>query len=250
MLSPLITATNLGVTLGGKTLLQDVNLSLHANEIVTLVGPNGAGKSTLLRAMLGLLAPTSGRVERQADLVIGYTPQRIHLDPVLPLRVHRFLRLSGSFSDAQIEQALSRVGVEAVIASFVCDLSGGELQRVLLARALLRSPDILVLDEPTQGVDLMGQTDLYRCIADIKREQGCGVLLVSHDLNIVMAETDRVICLHHHICCEGQPEAVSQDPAFARLFGPEAGRQFALYAHHHNHAHDVGGDIKGEGSDV
>lgn len=248
MSSPLITASHVGVSFGQRQVLTDVSLTLSAGEIVTLVGPNGAGKSTLLRILLGLMSPTSGQVHRARGAVIGYTPQKLPVDPILPMRVERFLRLAGRFTQAQIMSTLADVGVAGLLNQGIANLSGGEWQRVLLARALLRSPDLLILDEPTQGVDLIGQTELYRCISRIREQRGCGVLLVSHDLNVVMAQTDRVVCLHHHICCEGQPQAVSQDPAFTKLFGAQVGRQFALYTHHHNHAHDVRGDVKGEDS--
>lgn len=228
----------------GRPVLQDVSLTLHAGEIVTVIGPNGAGKTCLVRIALGLLTPDSGRRTLAAGLRIGYMPQKLGLNESLPLNVRRFLGLSRpGLTTATLQQALDEVGAGHVLASPVTRLSGGELQRVLLARALLREPALLVLDEPAQGVDVTGQEELYELIARMRRERGCAVLMVSHDLHLVMAATDRVLCLNHHVCCEGHPETVSGDPEFQRLFGLTRSTGLAVYSHHHDHRHDCHGDV-------
>ncbi len=218
-------------------MLQDINLALQPGEIVTVIGPNGAGKTTLLRLLLGLSKPTSGKVWRRPGLGLGYMPQRLQIDPSMPMSVARFLQLGQPQVD--VREALSRVGADRLADTGLAELSGGEMQRVLLARAASRKPQLLVLDEPTQGVDLGGQGEVYRLIAALRDELGCGVLLVSHDLHLVMAATDKVLCINQHICCEGLPEQVSRDPAYLELFGDKV----VPYTHQHNHEHDFGGDI-------
>jgi len=231
------------LALGGRTVLEGVGLVVKRREIVTLIGPNGAGKTTLVRIVLGLVAPDSGRVWRAPGLRVGYVPQRLAIDPVLPLTVRRLLALTHPVGDAAATAALAEVGVDYLAGFAVSDLSGGELQRVLLARALLRAPDLLVLDEPLQGVDVAGQTALFEVIAAVRHRHGCGVLLVSHDLHLVMAGTDQVVCLNRHVCCSGTPEAVSRHPAYAALLGPAAARSLAVYSHHHDHRHDLAGEV-------
>ena len=226
------------VELARGEILAGVSLEIARGEIVTIVGPNGAGKTTLLRVLLGLLQPTSGQVVRTPGLRIGYMPQRIQIDPVLPLSVRRFLTLTGHRSRADLEQVLGEVGALAVIDSPIQGLSGGETQRVLLARALLRDPDLLVLDEPIQGVDVQGQLELFALIGRLRKERGCAVLMVSHDLHLVMAATDRVVCLNRHVCCTGTPEAVQGSAAFVELFSPQVVANLAIYAHQHDHRHD------------
>jgi zinc transport system ATP-binding protein len=237
----ILTGFGLGVVKSGRTLLSDIDIALQPGEIVTLVGPNGAGKTTLVRVLLGLEPPTSGRLERARDLVIGYVPQKFDVDPALPMKVARFLSLGLSINPAQIGAALREVGAERVSARQVAQLSGGELQRVVLARALLRNPHLLVLDEPVRGVDHVGEAELYALINQVRTERGLSVLLVSHDLHIVMAQSDRVICINQHVCCSGRPEAVAQHPEYARLFGADAARAFAVYTHSHDHGHDLAG---------
>ena len=224
-----------------RSVLENVNLQLNKGEIVTLIGPNGAGKTTLVRIVLGLLKPTAGNRKVHRNLRIGYMPQKLQIDPSMPLSVARFLGLAGA-SKSEIRNALARTKVEHIIKSPVQNLSGGEMQRVLLSRALLRKPNLLVLDEPVQGVDVTGQRELYRLIAQLRDETGCGVLMVSHDLHLVMAATDNVICLNNHICCSGHPSQVSQHPAYLRLFGGESD-ELAVYSHHHDHNHDLDGHI-------
>lgn len=238
----LLSARGLCVQADNRLLLDRINLDLHEGEIVTVIGPNGAGKTTLLKALLGLIAPSAGSVTRTDALRIGYMPQKLLLNPLLPMTVQRFLRQTNS-SDAAIVSALTETGVAGLLQQSLHKVSGGELQRVLLARALLRRPQLLVLDEPAQGVDVCGQADLYRLIADLRNRYHCGVLLVSHDLHLVMAATDTVICLNQHICCQGHPEHVSQHPEYLQLFGRHIADDIAVYTHHHDHDHDLHGNV-------
>ncbi len=243
----LVKGSNLGLTFGHQIILQDVNLELERGKVVTLIGPNGAGKSSLVRLVLGLQTPTTGNISRRDGLSIGYMPQKLHLDASLPITVERFLKLAVK-SHLAIDSCLELTGVAHLKQSPMHYLSGGETQRVLLARALLRNPDLLVLDEPAQGVDIAGQARLYELITDIRDQHQCGVLMVSHDLHLVMAATDTVICLNQHICCHGHPEAVSGHPAYLELFGKTAPTGIAVYTHHHDHDHDMHGNVEGSQS--
>lgn len=237
-LPQLLSLQNVGVRYGEQSVLEQISFDLKQGQIVTLIGPNGAGKTTLVKVVLGLTPPSNGRVKRCGGLRIGYMPQRLHIDPTFPLTLFRFLRLTGATRD-QCKQALTTVGIERLQSSPLQGLSGGELQRALLARALLRRPNLLVLDEPVQGVDVMGQEQLYKLIDSIRKELNCGVLMVSHDLHLVMSATDEVICLNRHICCHGSPQQVSNNPAFTELFGTRT----AFYTHDHDHKHDLHGDV-------
>ena len=242
MSDALIRLEQVGVTFAGEAVLDSIDLSVAPGQIVTLIGPNGAGKTTLVRAVLGLLKPHRGKVWRKPKLRIGYMPQKIQVDATLPLSVLRFLRLVPGVDRAAALSALQEVGAEQVIDNPIQTISGGEMQRVLLARALLRQPELLVLDEPVQGVDIAGQSELYRLIGRLRRRYGCGVLMVSHDLHLVMSATDRVVCLNRHVCCSGHPEQVSSDPVFRELFGNDA-RSLAIYHHQHDHQHDLHGSV-------
>ena len=247
MAEALLQAQQICISYGQQVVLQNVDLSIKAGEIVTLIGPNGAGKTTLVKAALGLVQVDSGSIQRKAGLRIGYMPQRLHIDPSLPITVERFLRLAHR-NKTNIKVAMDEVGAGHLLSSPLQTISGGELQRVLLARALLRDPELLVLDEPVQGVDIAGQSELYQLIERIRDEHQCGVLMVSHDLHLVMAQTDTVICLNQHVCCHGHPEHVSTDPAYLALFGEKYSQSLAVYHHHHDHEHDLHGDVvEGEG---
>jgi zinc transport system ATP-binding protein len=241
MSEPLIAADRLSVYAGGAHILDRVSLAVHPREIVTLIGPNGSGKTTLLKAMLGLVR-AEGEISRRPGLKIGYVPQQFDRDASLPLTVAGFL---GLFAPAKAAgAALARVGIAQAKTRQLGAISGGELARVLLARAIASRPDLLVLDEPMAGVDVAGEAALYHLIAEIRDELGCGVLLVSHDLHVVMAQADRVVCLNRHICCEGDAHTVVRDPAFLDLFGARAAGELALYAHHHDHAHGPSGETE------
>ena len=242
-MSNLVKLENVEVTFGRRRVLSDISLTLSPGKILTLLGPNGAGKSTLVRVVLGLVAPDEGRIHREPKLRIGYVPQKLHLDATLPLTVNRFLRLRPGVRKEEILPALRRVHAGHLADAPMQKLSGGETQRVLLARALLNSPQLLVLDEPTQGVDVNGQVALYDLIDQLRRELNCAVLMVSHDLHLVMAKTDEVLCLNHHICCSGTPDVVSLHPEFISMFGPRGAEQLGIYRHQHNHRHDLQGRI-------
>ena len=242
-LEPLIAARSISVAYGPHVILDGIDISIAPGEIVTVIGPNGAGKTTLIRVLLGLLKPSSGTVERRTGVRVGYLPQRMQFDPVLPLQVNRLMNLTQHSSAVAVGAALAETGVAYLRDAQVGTLSGGELQRVLLARALLRDPDLLVLDEPVQGVDFAGEAALYELIGAIRARRGCGVLMISHDLHVVMAATDRIVCLNRHVCCAGTPEAVSRHPEYARLFGRAAATALAVYTHHHDHRHGFSGEV-------
>jgi zinc transport system ATP-binding protein len=232
----LIAAENLDVAFGRAQVLFGVSLRIERGEIVTVVGPNGSGKSTLLRCLIGAQKPTRGRVLRQAGLRLGYVPQKLHVDPTLPITVRRFLDLPSRVPEVTAHEALARAGAEGLARRQVADLSGGQLQRVLLARAILSEPDILMLDEPTQGLDQPGAAAFYQSLEGIREALGCAILMVSHDLHVVMSASDRVVCLNGHVCCEGAPETVSAAPAYRELFGTGTRGALALYRHEHDHA--------------
>lgn len=234
----LIQTRGLTVRLGGNTVLHHVDLRIEAGEIVTIVGPNGSGKSTLLRALIGAQIPTAGQVSRAGDLRIGYVPQRLHIDPTLPLTVGRFLSLPRRHPARAIRQALEHAGLPDLHGRQMSDLSGGQFQRVLLARALMEEPNLLILDEATQGLDQPGSAAFYHKIETLRSELGCAVLMVSHELHVVMSASDRVICLNGHVCCEGQPEMVAQAAEYRALFGSGTQGALALYRHDHDHHHD------------
>ena len=238
-----------GVRRGGRWLVRGVTFDVRAGEIVTLIGPNGSGKSTTARAVVGILKPDEGTIVRRAGLRVGYVPQKLAIDNALPLTVARLMTLTARHSAAEIAAALEEVGIPHLAGSPVQALSGGEFQRALLARAMLRRPDLLVLDEPVQGVDYTGEAALYELIGRIRDRTGCGILMISHDLHIVMAATDTVICLNGHVCCRGTPRAVAADPGYRRLFGHRAAGALAVYSHDHDHTHLADGRVlHGDGS--
>ena len=234
----LLRAEDVTVRLGGQEVLTGVSLTIEAGEIVTVLGPNGSGKSTLIRAMLGMVPLSGGRVQRAPGLKVGYVPQKLAIDPSLPLTVRRFLSLPHRVTEAEAAAALDRVGMAGKGGRPMAGLSGGQLQRVMLARALLGKPGLLVLDEPTQGLDQPGEAAFYRLIEEVRQDTGAAVLMVSHDLHVVMAASDRVICLNHHICCEGTPRVVSAAPEYRALFGLGTQGALALYQHRHDHSHE------------
>jgi zinc transport system ATP-binding protein len=235
----------ISLSFGQRIILHDVSLEVYPESVLSVIGPNGAGKSTLLKVLLGLQKPDKGTVWQAPGLRIGYVPQKFHVDHLLPLTVARFAGLNQSRRDlGALRAAAEEVGVVHLLEQPVQSLSGGELQRVLLARALLNKPQMLVLDEPGQGVDVGGLGELYQLINRLKKEHGYGVLMVSHDLHLVMEATDQVLCLNRHICCSGQPEAVSRHPEYRRLFGDlRSAVGLAVYTHHHDHQHDMHGCV-------
>lgn len=244
MTAPLISVQDLTLTLNGRAVLENVTTQIQPGEIVTIVGPNGSGKSTFLRALIGAVPAARGRIEKQPGLRIGYVPQKLAVDAALPLTVQRFLGLPRRIPARQAVEALERAGVGDLRHRQMNALSGGQFQRVLLARALLDRPQLLLLDEATQGLDQPGAAAFYQQIEDVRTEMGCAVVMVSHDLHVVMAASDRVLCMNGHICCSGTPEIVASAPEYRALFGSGTKGTFALYrhehAHHHDHEHDHG----------
>lgn len=243
---PLVTCNNVMWRREGMDVLHDISFAIAPKEIVTIIGPNGAGKTSLVNLVIGLEQPSQGFILRKPKLRLGYMPQHLRFDQNLPLTVERFLRLASSDRKALMSYG-ERLGILSLLSQQLQGLSGGELQRVLLTRAVLRKPELLVLDEPTQGVDVIGQAELYRHISELRDELGCGVLMVSHDLHLVMAKTDTVLCLNRHICCHGAPESVAQHPEYLQLFGKQA-EEIAIYTHHHDHEHNLHGDVVVQGS--
>lgn len=234
----LIATQGVSVQIGAKQILSNVDLSIGQGEIVTLVGPNGSGKTTLLKVLIGAQTPTRGAVMREAGLRIGYVPQRLAIERAMPMTVSRWLALSGFASVAERKSIAERVGIVPLLDQQMASLSGGEFQRALLAHALLIRPDLLVLDEPTQGLDQPAVAAFYRLIDEVRREQRCAVLMVSHDLHVVMRSSDHVICLNGHVCCQGTPTLVSAAPEYQALFGFGTEGALALYRHEHDHRHD------------
>lgn len=242
--APLVSLTGAGVYRNGRWLVRGVDFSVRPGEIVTLIGPNGSGKSTSAKMAIGVTKADEGRVERKPGLRVGYVPQRLSVDWTMPLTVRRLMTLTAPLSSVEVNTALESVGIAHLGGAEVQHLSGGEFQRALLARAMARKPDILVLDEPVQGVDFSGEIALYDLITSIRNSTGCGILLISHDLHVVMAETDTVICLNGHVCCRGTPAAVSQSPEYMRLFGAKAAQTLAVYSHDHDHTHLPDGRVQ------
>ncbi len=233
----LITAANVCLHYGDDVVLHDIDFSIQSREIVTILGPNGSGKSSLLRLLIGALQPTAGQVSHRDDLRIGYVPQRLSVDTNLPMSVERFLRLGTRATSFQRKKWIEQIDIKRLLPMQVSQLSGGQLQRVMLAHALLDDPNILILDEATQGLDQQGEASFYRLIEQVRAEQACAVLLVSHDLHVVMSASDRVVCLNGHVCCEGAPTIVSAAPEYRALFGLGTEGALALYRHDHDHTH-------------
>lgn len=241
---PLLQLSNAGVERAGRWLVRGVEFAVCAGEIVTMIGPNGSGKSTTAKMALGIVEPDEGGVIRRSSLVVGYVPQKVTIDWTLPLTVERFMRLTGKVAATEADEAMQATGVLHLRHEEVRTLSGGEFQRVMLARAIARKPDLLVLDEPVQGVDFAGEIDLYDLIRRIRDQLNCGVLLISHDLHVVMAATDRVICLNGHMCCQGTPTAVASSDEYKELFGARATSILAVYEHSHDHTHLPDGRVR------
>lgn len=233
----LVSLDNAGVSMSDKWLVRGVSLDVRRGEIVTLIGPNGSGKSTTAKMALGVINPSEGSAWCRRDICVSYVPQKLSVDWTMPLTVNRFMTLTQTANDSDVQQALNSAGIEHLKNSQVRNLSGGEFQRVLLARAVVSTPELLVLDEPVQGVDFNGEIALYRLIEEIRTELNCGIILISHDLHVVMSSTNKVICLNGHVCCSGNPEVVASAPEFRALFGDRAADELAFYKHSHDHEH-------------
>ena len=242
----LIRTQGVGVCVGSRRILRDVDLSVRRREIVTVVGPNGSGKTTLLKVLIGAHAPSEGVVVREAGLRIGYVPQRLAIDQAMPLTVARWLGLSGTSNKEKYLQIAEQVGISGLLQQQMVSLSGGEFQRALLALSLLVRPDLLVLDEPTQGLDQPAVASFYRLIEDVREELDWAVLMGSHDLHGVMRSSDHVICLNGHVCCQGTPTLVSAAPEYQALFGFGTEGALALYRHDHDHRHDHSDDASSD----
>ena len=239
----LVKLDNVGISINDKWLVKGVSLQVEKNKIVTLIGPNGSGKSTTAKIALGIYKKIQGKVEKYTNKV-GYVPQKISIDWTLPLRVKDFMTLTESLENETITEALSLTGVIHLKEKNLSDLSGGEFQRVLLARAISKRPELLVLDEPVQGVDFTGEIALYELIKKICDELNCGILLISHDLHTVMTATDHVVCLNGHVCCSGSPIDVAKNNEYKALFGEQASQILTRYEHRHDHIHTEEGEIK------
>jgi zinc transport system ATP-binding protein len=240
----LVQLSGAGIRKGDSWLVRGVDLTVSPGEIVTLIGPNGSGKSTTAKMALGIHKPTEGTAIRRKRLVVGYVPQKLAIDWTLPLTVRRFMCLTNPLKFSECTAALERTGAARLLNEEMRTLSGGELQRVMLARAIARKPDLLVLDEPVQGVDYAGEIAIYDLISDIRQTLGCGILMISHDLHVVMAAADQVVCLNGHVCCRGTPSDVSKDHSYHQLFGARAGHGLAMYEHHHDHEHLPDGRVR------
>ena len=239
----LVKLNNVGIQQNDKWLVKGVSLEVEKGKIVTLIGPNGSGKSTTAKIALGIYKNIEGNVEKFTNNV-GYVPQKISIDWTLPLRVKDFMVLTDNIKDELIDEALSLTGVINLKEKNLGNLSGGEFQRVLLARAISKKPELLVLDEPVQGVDFTGEIALYELIKKISEKLNCGILLISHDLHTVMSATDHVVCLNGHVCCSGSPKDVARNNEYKALFGEQASQTLSVYEHKHDHEHSIDGKIK------
>ena len=240
----LVALSGAGARAHGHWLVRGVDLTVRRGELVTLIGPNGSGKTTTAKMVIGLIVPAEGEISRARALKVGYVPQALSADRTMPMSVARLMTLSRRHGRAEVMEALGRVGIAHLADMQVEDLSGGEFRRALLARALIARPELLVLDEPVQGVDFTGELALYDLIQEVREQTGCGILLISHDLHVVMARTDTVVCLNGHVCCTGTPETVASSPEYARLFGRRAIETVAVYRHRHDHVHLADGTIR------
>ena len=243
MQNSLIKLNNCGVKRNNKWLVRGVSLNVNKGQIVTLIGPNGSGKSTTAKMALGILKPDEGSNTISQNIKISYVPQKISIDWSLPLRVIDFMNITEKFAKNEIEEALSMTGIKKLIFRDVKNLSGGEFQRLLMARAIAKNPDFLVLDEPVQGVDYPGEIALYKIIQEIVKNLNCGILLISHNLHVVMSQTDHVICLNGHVCCSGAPKSIVKEPEYIKLFGDNMDPTLALYQHEHDHQHLPDGSV-------
>ena len=240
--NPLVKLENAGVYKSSKWLVKGISFEVNNGQIVTLIGPNGSGKTTTAKMILNILNADEGLVTSNTNKM-AYVPQKINIDWTMPLRVIDFMKITSSINNAQITEALTLTGVEKLLYDEVHNLSGGEFQRVLIARAVAKKPELLVLDEPVQGVDFNGEIALYNLIKKISDKLNCGILLISHDMHFVMSATDHVICLNGHICCSGTPSVVVKNPAYIKLFGEHNAETLSYYQHHHDHSHNNDGSI-------
>jgi zinc transport system ATP-binding protein len=229
---------NIGLKINGQKIIDKISLDLNKGEITTLIGPNGGGKTSIARILLGVLRPSSGLIKKDFNIKIGYMPQKIVIDKTIPLTVKDFLILSKNkiIFDERVTSLIKRLKLEKILSEQIHELSGGQMQKVLFLRSIINKPDLLVLDEPTQYMDISATEEFYQIIDEIRKDQKCAILLVSHDLHMVMQKTDFVFCVNQHICCHGEPESVNKNPEYLQLFG-DADGGLTVYQHHHNHRH-------------
>ena len=238
----LVKLENAGVYRSSKWLVRGISLEINQGQIVTLIGPNGSGKTTTAKMILNILNTDEGLVKGNANKM-AYVPQKINIDWTMPLRVIDFMKITNNLNDNQVIESLTTTGVDKLLYNQIHNLSGGEFQRVLIARAIAKKPDLLVLDEPVQGVDYNGEIALYNLIKKISVNLNCGILLISHDMHFVMSTTDHVVCLNGHICCSGTPSSVVKNPEYIKLFGEHNSETLSYYQHHHDHSHDNDGSV-------
>ena len=234
----LISAKNVSVLKHQKSILDNIDIQINKNDFITIIGPNGAGKTMLLKCLMGFYKPTSGRIERKEKLKIGYMPQSINIINTMPMTVKNFITVRKEYDDISLNKVISEVNIGEIVNKQLSVLSGGEMQRVLLARSLLNNPDLLILDEPAQNLDISGQLNFYKLIQEIYSKRNISILMVSHDLHLVMVSTKRVLCLYKHICCSGAPQQIAKDPEFLSMFGKDMANMMSIYQHSHDHNHD------------
>ena len=238
----LVKLENAGVQRMSKWLVKGISFEISQGQIVTLIGPNGSGKTTTAKMILNIMNADEGQITRNTDKM-AYVPQKINIDWTMPLRVIDFMKITNNLNNNQVIESLTTTGVDKLLYNQIHNLSGGEFQRVLIARAIAKKPDLLVLDEPVQGVDYNGEIALYNLIKKISVHLNCGILLISHDMHFVMSTTDHVVCLNGHICCSGAPSSVVKNPEYIKLFGEHNSETLSYYQHHHDHSHDNDGSV-------
>ena len=234
----LISAKNVSVLKHQKSILDNIDIQINKNDFITIIGPNGAGKTMLLKCLMGFYKPTSGRIERKEKLKIGYMPQSISIINTMPITVKDFITVRKEYDDISLNKVITEVSIGEIVNKQLSVLSGGEMQRVLLARSLLNNPDLLILDEPAQNLDISGQLNFYKLIQEIYSKRDISILMVSHDLHLVMVSTKKVLCLYKHICCSGEPQQIAKDPEFLSMFGKDMANMMSIYQHSHDHNHD------------
>ena len=236
-INALISASNVSVFKHQKSILKNIDIQINKNDFITIIGPNGAGKTMLLKCLMGFYKPNFGKIQKKNKLKIGYMPQSINVINTMPITVRNFITVRKKYDDISFKQVISEVDISQLVNKQLSVLSGGELQRVLLARSLLNNPDLLVLDEPAQNLDISGQLSFYKLIQEIYSKRDISILMVSHDLHLVMVSTKKVLCLSNHICCSGKPQQVAQDPEFISMFGKDMANMMAVYQHTNNPSH-------------
>jgi len=234
----LISAKNVSVLKNQKSILENIDIQINKKDFITIIGPNGAGKTMLLKCLMGFYKPTSGMIERKEKLKIGYMPQSINVINTMPMTVKGFITVKKKYDDLSLHKVITEVNLGEIVNKQLSVLSGGEMQRVLLARSLLNNPDLLILDEPAQNLDISGQLNFYKLIQEIYSKRDISILMISHDLHLVMVSTKKVLCLYKHICCSGAPQQIAKDPEFLSMFGKDMANMMSIYQHSHDHDHN------------